>query len=299
MRKTVLVACALLLASCAPATVDRQSVRATDRAPESTQVDLVQIPYNPNRPYYVLTVEPFGIAADGIPSGPPPEIPGQTRYGFGSWGWGLLPTGPQAQAYSASPQGISGNIGPAVAAQLTTALSNAGNIRIIDWDYFQQFSGSPAKLVNRQAGEVGPFVVRGVVTEFNEIAEATGSTTGGTLGALGAALAIGGAIAGNAPATYTGAGVALANPGYQSTVARRTGSVAMDLKIVDPGNGRLVSSVMASGSFSSESAANGFSLFGFGTASNAYAASALGQANRAAMNSATTQIVQRLESAYP
>jgi len=37
------------------------------------------------------------------------------------------------------------------------------------------------------------------------------------------------------------------------------------------------------------------SLFGMGKASNAYAASALGQANRAAMNDATTQIVQRLQ----
>ena len=299
MRKMVWAACAVWLAACAPATVNKQSVRATDQAPESTQVAVVQIPYNPNRPYYVLTVEPFGIAADGIPSGPPPETPGETRYGFGSWGWGLLPTGPQASVYNPSPQGISGNIGPAVAAQLTTALANAGNIRIIDWDFYQQNGGHPAKLVNKKAGEVGPFVVRGVVTEFNEIAEATGSTTGGSLGAIGAALAIGGAIAGNAPATYTGTGLALANPGYQNTVARRTGSVGMDLKIVDPANGRVVSSVMANGSFSSESAANGFSLFGFGSASNAYAASALGQANRAAMNSATTQIVQRLEAAYP
>lgn len=300
MRNLVMAGFALVMfAACAPATVDKQSVRATQYAPESTQVDIVQIPYNPNRPYYVVTVEPFDIAADGAPSGPPPEIPGQTRYGFGSWGWGLLPTGPQAQAYSASPQGISGNIGPALASQLTTALSNAGNIRIIDWDFYQQHAGNPAKLVDRKAGEVGPFVVRGVVTEFNEIAEATGSTTGGSLGALGAALAIGGAIAGNAPATYTGTGVALANPTYQNTVARRTGSVAMDLKIVDPTNGRLVGSVMANGSFTSESAANGFSLFGFGKASNAYAASALGQANRAAMNSATTQIVQRLENAIP
>jgi len=54
--------------------------------------------------------------------------------------------------------------------------------------------------------------------------------------------------------------------------------------------------VVANGSFTSESAASGFSLFGVGKASNAFAASALGQANRAAMNSATTQIVDRLRS---
>ena len=140
------------------------------------------------------------------------------------------------------------------------------------------------------------FVVRGSVTEFNEIAEASGKSSGGSLGGLGVALGVAGAIAGNAPAAYTGAGLAVANPTYENTVARRTGSVAMDLTIVNPRDGRLVGSVMANGSFTSESAANGFSLFGFGMASNAYAASALGQANRAAMNSATTQIADRLRS---
>jgi curli biogenesis system outer membrane secretion channel CsgG len=68
----------------------------------------------------------------------------------------------------------------------------------------------------------------------------------------------------------------------------------MDLRVVNPTDGRIAASVVANGSFTSESAANGFSLFGFGKASNAYAASALGQANRAAMNSATTQIWDRL-----
>ena len=75
MRKMALATCVLWLAACAPATVNKQSVRATDQAPESTQVALVQIPYDPNRPYYVVTVEPFTIGADGVPSGPPPETP--------------------------------------------------------------------------------------------------------------------------------------------------------------------------------------------------------------------------------
>ena len=116
------------------------------------------------------------------------------------------------------------------------------------------------------------------------------------LPAVGAALGIAGAIAGNTAATATGAGVAVANPTYENTVARRTGSVAMDLKIVNPSGGRILGTVVANGSFTSESAASGFSLFGIGKASNAFAASALGQANRAAMNSATTQIMDRLRS---
>jgi len=185
---------------------------------------------------------------------------------------------------------------PGGGAQLVTALSNAGNIRIIDYDYYLANKSKPSTLVKKSDREVGPFVTRGNVTEFNEIAEATGSSTGGSLGGLGAALGVAGAIAGNTPAAGTGASVAIANPTYENTKARRTGSVAMDLTIVNPSNGRLVGSVIANGSFTSESAANGFSLFGFGKASNAYATSALGQANRAAMNSATTQIVDRLRS---
>jgi curli biogenesis system outer membrane secretion channel CsgG len=287
----LLLMLAASLAACAPATVDKSSVRATQTAPESTQVDIVRIPYDPAYPRYIVTVEPLEFGADGTPSASAPETPG-VRRGWGPWGWGILPEGPQAEAYNPPPQGASANMGTGIAGQLVTALSNAGNIVIVDYDYFVQNRGK----VKKQKGEVGPFVVKGIVTEFNEIAEATGSSTGGSLGALGAALGVAGAIAGNTPAAVTGAAVGLANPTYQNQSARRTGSVAMDLKILDPDGGRIVGSVMANGSFTSESAASGFSLFGFGKATNAFAASALGQANRAAMNSATTQIVQTLES---
>lgn len=294
-RIAALLLAATLAAGCAPATVDGGSVRATSTAPAATQVDIVRIPYDPSLPYYVVTVEPLAVGVSGG-GGDLPQAPGTVRYGWGSWGWGLLPTGPQAQAYQGSPQQISSRMGEAVAAQLETALGSAGNVRVIDWDYFRQYQGDSSKLVNRKAGEVGPFIIRGTVTEFNEVAEAAGKSTGGSLGALGAALAIGGAIAGNNPATYTGVGLAAANPTFDNTVARRTGSVGMDLKIVQPANGRIVGNAVANGTFTSQSATNGFSLFGIGTASNAYAASALGQAQRAAMNSAVTQIAQRLSA---
>jgi len=294
MRKLFLAGLVVLCAACTAA-VDKQSVRATQNAPESTQVDVVRIPYDPSLPYWVVTVEPLNFDAGGGGGGSAPPVPGR-RYGWGPWGWGLLPEGPQARPYNPPPQGAQGNIGNAIAAQLVTALSNAGNIRIIDYDYYLQNRKNPANLAKKSQHEVGPFVIRGSVTEFNEIAEATGSSVGGSLGAVGAALGIAGAIAGNTPAAVTGAGVAIANPTFENTKARRTGSVAMDLTVMNPGNGRLVGSVVANGSFTSESASNGFSLFGVGKASNAFAASALGQANRAAMNSATTQIVDRLRS---
>ena len=284
---------AVFASACAPATVDKQSVRATAEAPDSTRVDLVRMPYDPSLPYYVVTVEPFTFDADGSPTGSTPPTPG-TNYGWGPWGWGLLPTGPKAEAYNPPTQGATQQMGVAIANQLVTALGNAGNIRIIDYEYYWQRKDKPASMVRKNAKEVGPFVIRGSVTEFNEIAEATGSSTGGSAGALGAALGVGGAIAGNREATIAGAALGLANPTYEKTEARRTGSVAMDLRIIDPANGRVAGTVNANGSFTSESKANGFSMFGFGKASNAFAASALEQANRAAMNSATQQIVARL-----
>ena len=65
MRKFALVATACMaLASCAPATVDKQSVRATEGQPESTQVDVVRIPYDPNLPTYVVTVAPLRQRAE-------------------------------------------------------------------------------------------------------------------------------------------------------------------------------------------------------------------------------------------
>ncbi len=290
-RPGVVALCALLGACTAE--VNKQSVKATQTAPESTQVDVVRIPYDPSLPRYVVTVEPLSFDAGGGSGGSAPPVPGR-RYGWGPWGWGILPEGPQARPYNPPPQVASGNLGNAIAAQLETALSNAGNVSIIDYEFYLAHKNRPRELVKR--GEVGPFVIRGAVTEFNEVAEATGSSAGGSLGAVGVALGVAGAIAGNTPAAVTGAGVALANPTLEKTNARRTGSVAMDLKIVNPNDGRLVGSIVANGSFTSESTSSGFSVFGIGKASNAYAASALGQADRAAMNSATTQIVDRLRS---
>jgi len=292
MGRFGMLALCVLFTACT-AEVNKQSVKATQTAPESTQVEVVRIPYDPSLPRYVVTVEPLTFDAGGGGGGSAPPVPGR-RYGWGPWGWGLLPEGPQARPYNPPPQAASGEMGSAIAAQLVTALSNAGNVSIIDYDFYLQHKNRPRELVKR--GEVGPFVIRGSVTEFNEVAEASGSSVGGSLGAVGAALGVAGAIAGNRPAAITGAGVAIANPTAEKTVARRTGSVAMDLKVVNPNDGRLVGSVVANGSFTSETAASGFSVFGIGKASNAFAASALGQANRAAMNSATTQIVDRLRT---
>lgn len=290
MRNVLIAAACAALAGCAPATVDKQSVRATEGQPESAQVEVVRIPYDPALPTYVLTVAPLEVAVDGSPTAPPPP-PGR-RYGWGPWGYGLLPVGPQAETYTPPPAGMSDRVGHGVAAQLVSALGNAGNIQIVDYDYFLANQNKPSVLVKK--GEKGPFVIKGNITEFNEVAEAQGSARGGGLGVIGAGVAIGGAIAGSREAAIAGSSLALANPTYNNTRMRRTGSVGMDLRILDPRNGRIVGTAVCAGKFTSEAATSGFSVFGIGGADTAYAASALGQAQRAAMNDATRQIAQRL-----
>src|SRR5215470_2914910 len=105
MQKLYVLAIAVLASACT-ATVDKQSVRATQTAPESTQVEVVRIPYDPSLPYYVVTVEPFAFDASGG-GGEAPPVPGR-HYGWGPFGWGLLPEGPQAHPYNPPPQGASG-----------------------------------------------------------------------------------------------------------------------------------------------------------------------------------------------
>src|SRR5882724_8235405 len=56
MRSVYILAVAVLASACT-ATVDKQSVKATQTAPESTQVEVVRIPYDPSLPYYVRSEE--------------------------------------------------------------------------------------------------------------------------------------------------------------------------------------------------------------------------------------------------
>lgn len=56
MRRMTAIGVCALLAGCT-ATVNKQGVRATDEAPESAQVEVLRIPYDPAFPRYVVTVE--------------------------------------------------------------------------------------------------------------------------------------------------------------------------------------------------------------------------------------------------
>ena len=103
-------------------------VRATAGQPESAAGRRRPHPVrSESLPTYVVTVAPLEVAVDGSPTAPPPP-PGR-RYGWGPLGYGLLPEGPQAEAYNPPPAGMSDRVGHGVSAQLVSALGNAGNVQ--------------------------------------------------------------------------------------------------------------------------------------------------------------------------
>ena len=169
-------------------------------------------------------------------------------------------------------------IGDKMAAQLTTALSHVKN--------FVLYDKSTAGKITLHKGEKGPYLVRATLTEFNETADASAESTGVHLGGVGAVMGIAGAVAGNRALGWTGAGLAAANPGYDNNRAAKRGMVAFDVQIIEKSSGRIIDSFDASGTFKSESASSGISLFGISNQKAAFASSAIGQALRVAMNDA-------------
>jgi len=297
--KILLVGAAAALIVGCTASVNKASVQATASAPTSMQVETVRIPYDPSKPMYVVTVEPLQVGADGSAGGPPPST-GQSGgyHGWGPFGW-IGPQGgsPAPNAYAAPLQGMSDKVGKGIAAQLLSALGNSGNIVVIDYDHYLKNADNPSRML--RPGEVGPFVIKGTVTEFSEVAEANNERQGGSLGWAGTVLGIAGAVSGTPGAGIAGAAISAANPTWEDTKARRTGAVGLDLQIVEPDSGRIMGNIVSHGSFTAESASSGVSVFGIGGGESAFAASALGQATRAAMNDTVKQLSVKLRSNAP
>lgn len=293
LRRHHLVFSAILVLLGGCASVDPVSVQAQTGAPVAAQVQIASVPYDPSAPRFVVAVVPFDSAASGIISGggsvatapqPNAAILGALLHG------GIVGGGVEAPG-----ERHPGRIGAGVAAQLTTALSRSGNIALIDPHALVQNPDGTfsCKLA---PGEVGPFIVRGTVTEFNETAEKSEKKRQASLGALGAATAALGALGGSGAARATGAAVAIANPTWERKAVRRKGSVTLDLQLVDGRRARIVSAFNASGTFVTASQTSGMSVFGIGGGDAEFAASALGQATRAAMNEAVMQVTQSLLS---
>jgi len=177
-----------------------------------------------------------------------------------------------------------------VAAQLVTALSRVGN--------FSLYQSKPTSAALRSSKERGPYLRRASLTEYNEVAERSSEESSFSLGWLGGLAAIAGAIAGESGLLWSGIGVAAANPGYHGTSIRTVGMVGIDVQIIDSRTDRAVASFSASGRFVSAQEQSSTRVFGVGRASERSASSAVGQAQRIALNEVARKTLKALEAVH-
>jgi len=258
---------------CSPK-LDPRSARAESGAPDASEVAEIDIPYEPGIPKYVVAVQPLkfsvgSISGNTVIDGKPASIDIDYKTA-------------DSQAH-------------VITAQLTSALSNVGNIVLLDDSGFSKNKAGRVS-ASLKKGEKGPYVISGTITEFNEVAEADESDAGGSIGWAGAVMGIAGAVTDNNALTWTGAGIAAANPTYEESEASRKGMVAIDLKLTDGKTGRIIRAFSVKGTFKAISASSGFSLFGIGKSEKKYASSAIGQAMRVALNDAAQKTYDNLKS---
>lgn len=282
MRKVnvrVLAASFLLAASLTGcATLDKSSVAASNQLPGHAQVDPVAIAYDPKLPKYVVAVEPFRMNAEEqvIEA----ESTGSRRCIGGQ----------------CSSSITNKTVGHGVSSQLVTALTNAGNLAVVDMKAVKRNkNGTYVARIGK--GERGPFIIRGTVTEFSENVESSVKNRGGSLGWAGLIAGVAGGVTGNRALLWSGAGVAAANPTFKSQEASRTGMIAFDIQVINGRTGRIVKAFNVAGTFTAKSATNGASLFGIGGSKTEFAQSAMGQAMRVAMNDAVVKTLDSLKGA--
>ncbi len=295
-------ACVLSLPACA--TVDPGSVQAQSTAPVAAQVTVIDVPYDPSLPTYVVAIEPFanGAQSSGITSGAgAPTAPSaiSSFYNFQATGnhYRINSTGVSSGMTNghlegtpiASHAGPGDGIGQGIAAQYMTALTHWTNVSVVDWSGVTRNQDGTYS-VKLRPGEVGPFIIRGTVTEFNETSDLSGSNRGVSGGVFGA-------VASSLGAGEAGMVLSQANPTYKSQTQTRDGMVGLDLTITDGRTDRILRSFNCSGKFTTKSATSGLSVFGAGGGDAQFAASALGQATRAAMNDAVRQTAEVLKTA--
>ena len=281
----------LVLASCAefnqPVQLPSAGAQANVGAPISAQVAILSIPADLSLPNFKVTVEPFQTAASGITSG-----------------GGAAPLAPNEQiSYTGHHQGydrpiapigvpgampLDDRIGIGVASQLLSTLSNVGNITVIDYQAYRQ---NPDRYQNDKPGV---FIIKGTVTEFNETSELadqkkafSGNSIGNVAGTIGRGI-------GSDALSMIGRLVVDTNTSTNNTMTKRRGVVGLDIQVVN-GDGVMLSSFPCSGTFTTISATKAAGTMGFNQSSSAYQTSAIGQAQRVALNDAAEKILASLK----
>ena len=268
----------VLLSGCSedagPAQVDRFDAQAQPLRPVAAEVKPVSIPADPNLPTIVIVVEDFVMAASGVTSGNGMQ---STPTFISSGGLGA-PAVINVPNYNSQVINPGQQIGPGVSAQLISALSRVGNVKVYD---YTTYKNDPQKIIaNIKPGELGPYVIKGTVTEFAETADSSsqGESKGPNPGTMLIPY-VGGII-------YT----VDALKGRKSvTETRHTGMVGLDVRVVNT-NGQIVSSFTSEGTFTTLSMTVTQTKGGKTTTSSDYAASALGQAQIMALNKVVLKI---------
>lgn len=276
------------LVSCAdfmtPVALNGTSAQAQAGAPTAAQVSILSLPFDPATPIFTVTVEPFQTAAQGIVSGgnTVPTAPNQSYFYSNSLN---MQSFDRPQSHSQTPA-ISDRVGFGVAAQLLTTLSRVGNLRVIDYETFRATPSAYANL----------YVIKGTVTEFSETAEAQDNKQGFSTLPLGKVAGDIGRAAGAPGLSLFGSLASHSNVASQDTATSRRGMVGLDLQVIQPKTGQIITSFPCQGTFVTKSATRINTAFGYQQSNADYQASALGQAQRAALNTAATQILAALKA---
>jgi len=265
-----------------PIQLSAGGAKANAGAPESAQVATISIPTDSSLPNFKVTVEPFQVAAQDIRSGGNTTPMAPNRSFYYSRGYNMQNVDRPEQNSMSQP--LDDRIGTGVASQLLSTLSRVGNISVIDYETYRR---DPERFRNI-------YVIKGTITEFAETNEANdqkrsfSSLPGGLV-----ARDIGGAVGSRFLSTL-GLLAMHSDVTKQDTATQRKGSVTIDLQVITEG-GVILSSFPCQGTFTTQSATKENSVLGYSVSSSAYQASALGGAQRAALNDAATQIFNTLK----
>lgn len=288
MSKVVSLSLVLIvLSACAemnrPIELPKAGAQAQAGAPASAQVALISIPTDASLPNFTVTVEPFQVAAQDIRSGggATPLAPNRSFY-YSRWGNQQSVDRPESN----SPQPmLDDRLGVGIAVQLLSTLSRVGNITVIDYETYRSNPGQFRNI----------YLIKGTITEFAETNEASDQKKSFTTLPGGMVVSdIGRAVGSNA-LSLIGTVAMHSDITTQQTATQKKGSVGLDIQVVNTGSGQIISSFPSQGTFTTQSATKENSVLGYSVSSAAYQASAIGQAQRVALNDATSQIFDTLK----
>jgi len=272
-------------AGMSPVQLPVAGAQASAGAPVSAQGEIVSIPADPSLPNFTVTVQPFQVAAQDIRSGGGNIPMAPNRSFFYSRGYNSQSVD-RPESSSPAPQ-LDDRLGTGVARQLLSALSRVGNISVIDYEIYR--SKKPEQFRNNI------YLIKGMITEFAETNEAADQKKSFTTLPAGMVVNDIGNMAGLPALSGLGRVAMHLDVTSQKTLTQRKGMVGLDIQVIDASSGQILSSFPCQGTFITQSGTKESSAMGYSASNAAYQASAIGQAQRAALNEAATQIFNTLK----